>query len=131
MHPLVIIGGVAAGMSAASKARRLEPELAIMVFEKSNFVSYGACGMPYYLSDVIPDHNQMVIRTPEYFDTKLNIQVFTRHEVLAIQPVEKQVQVKNIGTGEVLVQPYSKLIYTTGARPIVPALPGIDRKSVV
>ena len=65
-HPMVIVGGVAAGMSAASKARRLKPDLPIFVFEKSGFVSYGACGMPYYLSDVIPDHNKMVIRTPEF-----------------------------------------------------------------
>ena len=130
MYPLVVIGGVAAGMSAASKARRLEPELPIIVFEKSSFVSYGACGMPYYLSDLIPDHNKMVIRTPEYYHRKLNIQVFTRHEVLAIHPTDKQIQVKNLVTDEVLVQPYSKLIYTTGARPIVPKLPGFDLPGV-
>lgn len=129
-YPLVVIGGVAAGMSAASKARRLEPELPIVVFEKSNFVSYGACGMPYYLSDVIPDHMKMVIRTPEMYQQKMGIDVRVRHEVLAIEPAEKQLRVKNLDTGDVFLQPYSKLIYTAGARPIVPELPGVTLPGV-
>lgn len=129
-QPLVIIGGVAAGMSAASKARRLQPDLPIVVFEKSGFVSYGACGMPYYLSGVIPDHNKMVIRTPEKYRQKMDIAVRIHHEVLAIDVKAKHVHVKNLTTGETLLQPYSKLVYATGARPIVPDLPGISLPGV-
>ena len=129
-HPLAVIGGVAAGMSAASKARRLQPDLPIVVFEKSGFVSYGACGMPYYLSGVIPDHNKMVIRTPEKYRQKMDIAVRIHHEVLAIDVKAKHVHVKNLTTGETLLQPYSKLVYATGARPIVPDLPGISLPGV-
>jgi NADPH-dependent 2,4-dienoyl-CoA reductase/sulfur reductase-like enzyme len=128
--PLVIIGGVAAGMSAASKARRLQPDLPIIVFEKSSFVSYGACGMPYYLSDVIPDHNKMVIRTPEMYQQKMGITVLTLHEVLSIDTDKKEVRVQNLATGEIFTQPYGKLLYTTGARPIVPDLPGVNLPGV-
>jgi NADPH-dependent 2,4-dienoyl-CoA reductase/sulfur reductase-like enzyme len=129
-HPMVIVGGVAAGMSAASKARRLKPDLPIFVFEKSGFVSYGACGMPYYLSDVIADHNKMVIRTPEFYAEKMNIQVKIRHEVTKIDAEKKQISVTNLDTGETFEQPYSTLIYATGARPIVPDLPGIGLEGV-
>jgi NADPH-dependent 2,4-dienoyl-CoA reductase/sulfur reductase-like enzyme len=129
-QPLVVIGGVAAGMSAASKARRLQPDLPIIVFEKSGFVSYGACGMPYYLSGVIPDHNKMVIRTPEKYRQKMDITVRIRHEVLAIDIKAKHVHVKDLATGETFFQPYGKLIYATGARPIVPDLPGITLPGV-
>ncbi|EEG78773.1 CoA-disulfide reductase [Dethiobacter alkaliphilus] len=129
-HPLVIIGGVAAGMSAASKARRLQPDLPVVVFEKSEYVSYGACGIPYYLSDVIPDHNKMVIRTPQYYDERLGIAVLTKHEVLSIDTEAKELQVKDLDSGEIKKQPYSKLIYATGARAIVPNLPGVDLPGV-
>jgi NADPH-dependent 2,4-dienoyl-CoA reductase/sulfur reductase-like enzyme len=129
-RPLVVIGGVAAGMSAASKARRLQPELPIIVYEKSNFVSYGACGMPYYLSDLITDHNKMVIRDPEFYDKKMAIKVLTRHEVLSIDTAAGSVEVKNLSTGEVFVQTYGKLIYAAGARPITPPLPGINLHGV-
>jgi NADPH-dependent 2,4-dienoyl-CoA reductase/sulfur reductase-like enzyme len=100
------------------------------VFEKSSFVSYGACGMPYYLSDVIPDHQKMVIRTPEMYQEKMGIQVLTRHEVMAIDPQNKEVRVKNLANGETLVQPYGKLIYATGARPIIPDVPGVGLPGV-
>lgn len=130
MQPLVVIGGVAAGMSAASKARRLQPELPIIVYEKSGFVSYGACGMPYYLSDVIPDHQKMVIRTPEFYRAKMNIDVHIRHEVTAINVDRKRVVVKNLQTGEEFFQEYSSLIYAAGARPIIPQAAGVGLPGV-
>lgn len=129
-QPLVVVGGVAAGMSAASKARRLRPHWPIIVYEKSGFVSYGACGIPYYLSGVIPDHNKMVIRDPRYYLEKMDIQVFVRHEVTGIDPRGKTVEVKNLDTGETFTQRYGKLVYATGARPIVPSLPGVDLPGV-
>jgi NADPH-dependent 2,4-dienoyl-CoA reductase/sulfur reductase-like enzyme len=129
-QPLVVIGGVAAGMSAASKARRLQPDLPIIVFEKGNFVSYGACGMPYYLSDVIPDPMKMVIRTPEMYNKKMGISVHILHEVLKIDPYKKEVQVKDLERGLIFNQPYSKLIYAAGARALVPDLPGVNLPGV-
>ncbi|MBS4032565.1 MAG: CoA-disulfide reductase [Clostridiales bacterium] len=128
--PLIVIGGVAAGMSAASKTRRLQPDLPVIVYEKSNFVSYGACGMPYYLSDVITDHNKMVIRTPDYYDKKMGIKVLVGHEVLSIDTSAKRVEVKNLATGEIFTQSYGKLVYAAGARPIVPELPGMGLPGV-
>ncbi len=129
-QPLVVIGGVAAGMSAASKARRLMPELPVIVFEKSNFVSYGACGIPYYLSGVIPDHRKMIIRDPEYYEKKMDIRVLVGHEVTEIDAGRKLVRVKNLTGSGVIEQPYSKLIYATGARAIIPAVPGVELDGV-
>lgn len=124
MHPFVVIGGVAAGMSAASKARRLRPDWPIIVYEQGSHVSYGACGLPYYLSGVIPDYRKMIIREPEYFRQKMNIQVHVRHRVLAIDASEKKVQVRNLDTGEAFYQRYETLLYATGASPIIPQVPG-------
>jgi NADPH-dependent 2,4-dienoyl-CoA reductase/sulfur reductase-like enzyme len=124
MHPFVVIGGVAAGMSAASKARRLRPDWPIIVYEQGSHVSYGACGLPYYLSGVIPDYRKMIIRDPEYYRNKMNIQVHVRHRVLAIDAAEKKVQVKNLDTGETFYQRYETLLYATGASPIIPQVPG-------
>jgi len=100
MHPFVVIGGVAAGMSAASKARRLRPDWPIIVYEQGSYVSYGACGLPYYLSGVIPDYRKMIIREPEYFRNKMQIQVHVRHRVLEIDAAGKRVLVKNLDSGE-------------------------------
>jgi NADPH-dependent 2,4-dienoyl-CoA reductase/sulfur reductase-like enzyme len=129
-NPLVVVGGVAAGMSAASKARRLMPDLPVIVFEKSSFVSYGACGIPYYLSGVIPDHRRMIIRDPEYYDKKMNIRVLTGHEVTEIDTGRRVVTVKNLAGGDVFGQSYGKLIYATGARAIVPDIPGVGLDGV-
>lgn len=129
-RPVIVIGGVAAGMSAASKIRRLRPECSVEVYEKSSFVSYGACGLPYYLSDVITDHNRMVIRDPSYYRNRMAIDVYVRHEVLSIDTEKQSVTVRNISSGEVFAREYDKLIYATGARPIVPAVPGTDLPGV-
>ncbi|OQX60979.1 MAG: hypothetical protein B5M51_09230 [Anaerolinea sp. 4484_236] len=113
---LVIIGGCAAGMSAASKARRLNPNLEIAVYEKTGFVSYGSCGMPYYISGVIDDYNKLVVRTPEQFAEK-NIEVHLHHEVIEIDAENHRVSVKNIHNSKRKYANYDKLLITTGGRP--------------
>lgn len=130
MHPFVVIGGVAAGMSAASKARRLRPDWPIIVYEQGSHVSYGACGLPYYLSGVIPDYRKMIIRDPEYYRKKMNIQVHVRHRVLAIDPAGKTVRVKNLDTGETFSQQYETLLYAAGAGPVIPPVPGVNLPEV-
>jgi len=120
---LVVIGGCAAGMSAASKARRLNPDLEIVVYEKTGFVSYASCGLPYYVSGVIEDHNKLVVRTPAQF-AKQGIEVHLHHEVTEIDAENRRVQVANLGDGGSRYESYDKLTITTGGRPAL--LPGFS-----
>jgi len=122
---LVVIGGVAAGMSAASKARRLAPEMDITVFEKSGFVSFGSCGLPYFIGGVIPTHEKLIVRTPEQF-AKNRIMVHIHHEVTAIDLKKRVVEVKNLETGRTFQEPFDKLVVTTGGSSVRPPLPGIE-----
>lgn len=120
---LIVIGGCAAGMSAASKARRLNPDLEIVVYEKTGFVSYASCGLPYYVSGIIDDHNKLVVRTPAQF-AKQGIQVHLHHEVTEIVPENRRVRVTNLEDGGSRYESYDKLLITTGGRPTL--LPGIS-----
>lgn len=122
---LVVIGGVAAGMSAASKARRMAPEMDITVFEKSGFVSFGSCGLPYFVGGVIPTHEKLIVRTPEQF-AKNNIAVHVHHEVTHIDLGEKKVHVRNLESGAEFEEPFDKLVITTGGHAAKPPIPGID-----
>jgi NADPH-dependent 2,4-dienoyl-CoA reductase/sulfur reductase-like enzyme len=116
---LVIIGGCAAGMSAASKARRLNPDLEIVAYERTGFVSYGSCGLPYYVSGLIDDHNTLVVRTPAQF-AKRDIEVHLHHEVTEIDTENRRVRVTNRKDGgESQYQSYDKLLIATGGRPIM------------
>src|SRR6056297_2000717 len=118
----VVIGGDAAGMSAASKAKREDPDLDIVVFEKGEWVSYGACGLPYYVKGDIDELDDLVSVTPEEFRTERNIDLRTNHEVTAIDPGAKSVTVE--GPDGPFEQPYDTLLIATGARAIVPPLDG-------
>ena len=122
---IVVIGGVAAGMSAASKAKRTCPELDVTVFEKSHYISYGACGLPYAIGGVVKSLDDLIARTPEDM-AEQGINVKVRHEVTEVDPDAKTVTVKNLGNDETFSQPYDKLVLATGAVPIKPPLPGID-----
>jgi NADPH-dependent 2,4-dienoyl-CoA reductase/sulfur reductase-like enzyme len=112
---LVVIGGCAAGMSAASKARRLNPDLEIVVYEKTGFVSYGSCGLPYYVSGLIEDHNTLVVRTPAQF-AKQNIKVHLHHEVTELDTEDRRVRGTNLEDGNSWNESYDKLLVTTGGR---------------
>jgi NADPH-dependent 2,4-dienoyl-CoA reductase/sulfur reductase-like enzyme len=115
---LVVIGGCAAGMSAASKARRLNPDLQIVVYEKTGFVSYGSCGLPYYVSGLIEDHNTLVVRTPAQF-AKTDIEVHLHHEVTEVDTENRRLRVTNLlrDGGGSWYESYDKLLIATGGRP--------------
>ncbi|HJW86974.1 MAG TPA: FAD-dependent oxidoreductase [Candidatus Brocadiaceae bacterium] len=123
---LIIIGGVAAGMKAAAKARRESHYVKITVFTDEEHISYAGCGMPYFVGDVIKEKKKLIIREPAYFKAMHNIDVLTLYRATAINAKLKQVAVKNLKTGQDLTFSYDKLIIATGALPIVPPLPGIS-----
>jgi NADPH-dependent 2,4-dienoyl-CoA reductase/sulfur reductase-like enzyme len=122
---MVIVGGVAAGMSAAAKARRENKNLEIVVYEKSSNVSYGACGLPYVIKGEIPHIENIIVRTPEQF-AKKNIKAQVCHEVLNIDPEAQTVQVRSHESGREFTDHWDKLILTTGASAVRPPIPGLE-----
>lgn len=126
---IIVIGGVAAGMSAAAKARRTDKKAEIVVYEKGKYVSYGACGIPYYISGVSEDLNSLIERTPEDFE-KQGIKVKLKHEVLKVFPEENKVLVKNLENNETFEDSFDKLMVATGASAIVPPIKGADLHNV-
>ena len=122
---VVIIGGVAGGATAAARIRRLDEKAQILVFEKSGYVSYANCGLPYYIGGVIEDPDALTLQTPESFWKRFQIEMRVRHEVTAINPEKQTVKVKNLNTGETFEESYDKLLIATGAKPVWPDLPGI------
>lgn len=127
---VVVVGGVAGGASAAARLRRLNEQAEIVVFEKSGFVSYANCGLPYYVGGVIENDKALTLQTPASFKNRFNIDVRVRHEVLSIDKDAHTVTVKRLDDGEVFAEKYDKLVLSPGARPIVPPLPGIDGKNI-
>lgn len=126
---LLVIGGVAAGPKAAAKARRCDPEMEITVIERGECISYAACGLPYHICDVVEEED-LVVKTPQDFKQVKDIDVLLRHEALAIDRSHKEVEVRDLETGNVRRLPYDKLILAVGASPFVPPLPGIDHANV-
>ncbi|ADD07268.1 flavin-dependent pyridine nucleotide oxidoreductase (homolog to coenzyme A disulfide reductase) (plasmid) [Natrialba magadii ATCC 43099] len=126
--PFVVIGGDAAGMSAASKAKRDDPSREVIVFEKGSWVSYAACGMPYYVKGSVDELDDLVAMTPETFREERDIDLRTGHEVVSINRGEQTV---TVATGdEQFEQPYGDLLIGTGAQAIVPPFDGFDRDGV-
>ena len=123
---IVIVGGVAGGATAAARIRRLDEAAEILIFERTEYISYANCGLPYYIGGVIADPEELTLQTPEKFWNRFRIAVKTRHEVTAIHPERKTVIVKNLKTGEIFEETYDKLLLSPGARPVRPSLPGID-----
>lgn len=126
---VVIVGGVAGGATAAARIRRLDEQARIVVFERSGYISYANCGLPYYIGDVITDPQALTLQTPESFYVRFRVDMRVRHEVTAIHPDKKTVSVRNLGTGETFEESYDKLILSPGARPAQPKVPGtgLDR----
>ena len=122
---VIIVGGVAGGATAAARLRRLDETAEIVVFERSGYVSYANCGLPYYIGGVITAKEELTLQTPESFWRRFRVDMRVRHEVTAIHPDTKTVDVKNLATGEVFAESYDKLILSPGARPTQPALPGV------
>lgn len=123
---VVIVGGVAGGASAAARLRRLDEQAEIIVFERTGFVSYANCGLPYYIGGVIEEESALTLQSPKGFWDRFHVTVKTSHEVTAIHPEEHTVEVHNLETGEHFIETYDKLILSPGAHPIRPKLPGID-----
>ncbi len=121
---IIIIGAVAAGTSAAAKARRNSETAEIKIYEKDSYISYSGCGMPYFLSGQVGQIDDLAPRDPEFFKSKYNVDIFTRHEVSNINPIRKFVTVKNLGTGEVFEDSFDKLVVATGAKSVIPPIPG-------
>ena len=123
---VVIIGGVAGGATAAARIRRLDEKAEIVVFERSGYISYANCGLPYYIGGVIEDPEDLTLQTPESFWRRFRIHMKVHHEVTAIHPDRKTVSVKNLKTGELFEESYDKLLLSPGAKPVWPNLPGMD-----
>ena len=122
---VVIVGGVAGGATAAARIRRLDEHAEIIVFERSGYISYANCGLPYYIGDVITDADDLTLQTPESFWKRFRIAMKVHHEVTAIHPERKTVTVQNLETGAVFDECYDKLLLSPGAQPTQPKLPGI------
>ncbi|HHW66353.1 MAG: hypothetical protein PWP07_1536 [Epulopiscium sp.] len=126
---VIIIGGVAAGMSAASKIKRVDKNAEVIVYEKGDFLSYGACGLPYYVGGFNDDYTKMIARTKEQFES-IGIHAHTNHEVIKVVPGEKKVLVRNHITGDIFIDTYDKLMIATGAKAVKPPIEGIHLKGV-
>jgi NADPH-dependent 2,4-dienoyl-CoA reductase/sulfur reductase-like enzyme/rhodanese-related sulfurtransferase len=127
---LVVIGAVAAGTKAASKAKRENPELDVKIFSKEEHISYAGCGLPYYIGNVIKEKSELVVRTPEIFKKQQDIDIFIKHEATKIDVNLRKVYVTNLDTKEQLEYEYDKLIIATGASPIKPPLDNINLKNI-
>lgn len=127
---LVVVGGDAAGMTAASKVRREQPEREIIVFERGNHTSYAACGMPYYIGGRIESVEHLIARKPDVFRQKQNIDVRIHHEVTEIDQRNKRVKVKNLDEDKDFWEPWDDLLLATGASPIVPKMENMDASGV-
>ena len=123
---VVIIGGVAGGATAAARIRRLDEQAEILVFERSGFVSYANCGLPYYIGGRIGDEQDLTLQTPESFRQRFNVRIHVRHEVTAIHPDKKTVTVKDLTSGTVFTETYDKLLLSPGAGPIKPDFAGVE-----
>ena len=127
---LVVIGGDAAGMSAASKVRREHPDREIVVFERGRHTSYAACGMPYFIAGQVESSDRLIARRPEVFREKQNIDVRTLHEVLQIDTEQRRVQVRELEQDATFWEDWDHLLIATGASPIGPDLPNIDADGI-
>ena len=127
MTRIVVIGGVAGGMSAATRLRRLDADAEIIVVEKSGYVSYANCGLPYYVGGIIEEERDLLLQTPASLHARFRLDVRVSSEVTSISRTEKTVAVTNLLSGESYELNYDKLILSPGASPIVPPIPGVER----
>ena len=127
---VVIVGGVAGGASAAARLRRLDEEAQIIMFERGEYISFANCGLPYYVSGVIPKRSSLLVQTPKTMKSRFNIDVRTMSEVMGIFPEVKEVEVKNLTSGETYRESYDYVVLTPGAAPIIPDIPGVKLPNV-
>ncbi|MDP1766660.1 MAG: FAD-dependent oxidoreductase [Methylotenera sp.] len=127
---IVIVGGVAAGMSTAARARRLSEQAEIVVLERSQYVSFANCGLPYHIGGDIKDRDQLLLQTPKTLAENLNLDVRTEHEVVSINRDAQTISIREIATGVEYIETYEKLVLCPGASPIRPNLPGINHPRI-
>ncbi|RDU24131.1 FAD-dependent oxidoreductase [Anaerosacchariphilus polymeriproducens] len=127
---IIIIGAVAAGTSAAAKARRNDEDAEIIIYDMDGFISYSGCGMPYYIGGEVEDAEKLTPRDPAFFKSKYNVDVFVRHEVLSIDVENKTLEIQNLLTGQTFVEQYDKLVIATGASSFLPPISGADEEFV-
>ena len=127
---ILVVGGVAGGASAATKARRTDEDAEIVVFERGPYVSFANCGLPYYVGGDIREMDDLLLMTPERFEERFRITVKLHHEVTRIDREAHQVEVLDLHSGERYLEPYDRLILSPGGRPIMPPIPGIDQLGV-
>ncbi|MFN8168159.1 MAG: FAD-dependent oxidoreductase [Candidatus Nanopelagicales bacterium] len=127
---IVVVGGVAGGMSAAARARRLDESAEIVVLERGEHVSFANCGLPYHVAGEIVDREKLLLHTPASLRDSLDLDVRVRHEVTAVDRERQVVHVRDLAAGRDLELPYDALVLATGAEPVVPPLPGLDRPEV-
>ena len=123
---IIIIGGVAGGMSAAARLRRLDEKSDIIVIEKSGYVSFANCGLPYYIGGVIKEKDNLLLETPSTLKEKFNLDVRVKSEAVSINREKKEIKIKNIETNDEYTESYDKLLISTGAKPFVPDIKGLE-----
>ena len=128
---VVIVGGVAGGATAAARIRRLDEKAEIIILEKTGYISYANCGLPYYIGDVIKDKYDLTLQTPQSFKSRFNIDVRVKNEVLSVNTDEKYVVVKDILKEKVYKEKYDKLVLSPGAKPIIPNISGVNSSRIV
>ncbi len=127
---IVIIGSVAGGTSVAAKARRNDGEAEIKIYDMDSDISYSGCGLPYYIGEDYIERGNLTPRDPKWFKKRFDIDIFTGHQVTKIDKNRKEIEVKNLDTGEAFIDTYDKLVLATGATPIKPNIPGIDSENI-
>ena len=127
---VLIIGGVAGGATAAARLRRLDEKAEIIILERSGYVSYANCGLPYYIGGTIQQEGALTLQTPESFKRRFKVDVRVHHEAIAIHPDQKSVTVRRLSDGTTYEESYDKLILSPGAKPIRPNLPGVDHEKI-
>ena len=128
---VVIVGGVAGGMSAATRLRRLKEDAEIIIFEQGPHVSYANCGLPYHVGEVIPAEKDLLLQTPQSLKSRFNLDVRVNSRVVKLNPESKTVEVKNLETGEEYSESYDSLVLSTGAKPRMVPIPGLERAHVL
>ena len=126
----LIIGGVAGGATVAARLRRMDEKANIILFERGKYVSYANCGLPYYIGDTINNREKLFVQTAKGFTDRFRIDIRTEQEVTAIRPDKKEVEIKNLSTGETYTETYDKLVLSPGAGPLRPGIEGIGSKKI-
>ena len=127
---IIIIGGVAGGASAATRLRRMNETNEIIMFERSDYISFANCGLPYHIGETIKDRNNLLVQTVKGMKDRFGIDVRVKTEVLKINPKEKTVLAKNLVTGEKYEESYDKLLLSPGAEAFIPPIPGVHSKNI-